>query len=159
METLARQLELEQHVTFVGNLNDREDFYSALDIVALTSLNEGTPLTLIEAMACGKAIVATNVGGVSDLLGDVQWKSEGVEVRERGITVASNDCESFSRALATLVGDEQLRSHLARRGPDYAVATYSKDRLIHDIISIYSHNHAPRAMANSLGEEITACES
>ena len=55
-------------VIFAGGRKDPEYFYPALDIVALTSLNEGTPLTLIEAMANARPIIATLVGGVVDLL-------------------------------------------------------------------------------------------
>ncbi len=56
-------------IIFAGNLSDANAFYSALDVVALTSLNEGTPLTLIEAMAFGKPWLASDVGGVADLAG------------------------------------------------------------------------------------------
>ena len=57
-------------VIFVGSRRDPEKLYPALDIVALTSRNEGTPLTLIEAMANARPVISTAVGGVMDLLGD-----------------------------------------------------------------------------------------
>ena len=67
-----------------------------MDVIALTSLNEGTPLSLIEAMANEKPIVSTSVGGVVDLLGDSYGRDiDGFKVCERGIRVESKDVENF----------------------------------------------------------------
>src|SRR6185369_10966731 len=71
LETEAESLGVGDEVLFLGNRNDADVFYAGLDIIALTSLNEGTPLSLIEAMANGKAFVSTAVGGVIDLLGSI----------------------------------------------------------------------------------------
>jgi len=70
LEQIAASLDLSEDVKFVGSRRNLEDLYPALDIVALTSLNEGTPLTLIEAMANARPVISTAVGGVTDLLGD-----------------------------------------------------------------------------------------
>ena len=70
LEAQAQALGLAEDVIFAGSRRDPENFYAALDIVALTSLNEGTPLTLIEAMANARPVIATAVGGVVDLLGE-----------------------------------------------------------------------------------------
>ncbi len=69
LEEQARELGLADDVVFLGTREDPEFFYPALDVVALTSHNEGTPLTLIEAMANERPVVSTAVGGVVDLLG------------------------------------------------------------------------------------------
>ncbi len=61
LEGLVEELGLVGDVIFAGNRRDPENFYPALDIVALTSKNEGTPLTLIEAMANGRPVIATTV--------------------------------------------------------------------------------------------------
>jgi glycosyltransferase involved in cell wall biosynthesis len=63
LELQSEQLGLDKDVIFVGGRKDPEYFYPALDVVALTSRNEGTPLTLIEAMANARPVVATSVGG------------------------------------------------------------------------------------------------
>ncbi len=55
---------------FTGWRADMPAVYAGLDIVALSSLNEGTPMTLLEAMAAGKPVVATDVGGVRDIVED-----------------------------------------------------------------------------------------
>ncbi len=80
-------------IIFAGNRNDPNAFYSALDIVALTSLNEGTPLSLIEAMAFGIPWVSTNVGGVADLAGPGLVGTRG---RGDGETGGRGDAETRS---------------------------------------------------------------
>ncbi|HEX6124049.1 MAG TPA: glycosyltransferase, partial [Pyrinomonadaceae bacterium] len=69
LESEADDLALGNTVVFLGNRTDADVVYAGLDIIALTSLNEGTPLSLIEGMAAGKPVISTRVGGVRDLLG------------------------------------------------------------------------------------------
>ena len=126
LEQQARSLGLESDVMFAGGRRDPEYFYPALDIVALTSLNEGTPLTLIEAMANARPTVATSVGGVVDLLAD-----------ERGISVASGDEEAFAAALSRLADDPQLQKELGARGREFVDRVYRKERLVEDIKHLY----------------------
>jgi len=124
------------HVVFAGTQAARE-IYASLDVVALTSRNEGTPLALIEAMACGKPVISTAVGGVVDLLGDVVERYEGFDIRERGITSASDDAVGFSAGLTHLLRDEALRRALAERGRTYVESRHSKARLVADILTLY----------------------
>jgi len=124
-------------VEFAGTLPAR-DVYSSLDIVALTSRNEGTPLALIEAMACGKAVNSTAAGGVVDLLGDVVESHDGFEIRERGLTAASDDDAGFAAGLAFLLENEPLRRKLSELGVTYIENRHSKERLVTDILSVYS---------------------
>ncbi|HEV2801784.1 MAG TPA: glycosyltransferase [Pyrinomonadaceae bacterium] len=152
LETEARTLGLSEHVTFTGTRSDPENFYAALDIVALTSLNEGTPLTLIEAMANARPVVATAVGGVVDLVGqpvknETAHTSAGTEkdgaaavytVCERGVRVPSGEAETFAGALQLLVADENLRRELGERGRAFVAEHYSKERLVKDVLNLYS---------------------
>ena len=69
-EKTIEDYQLTETVKFLGNRKDDDIFYAGLDIVALTSFNEGTPLSLIEAMANGKPVISTDVGGVPDILGE-----------------------------------------------------------------------------------------
>jgi glycosyltransferase involved in cell wall biosynthesis len=126
LEQQARALGLESTVFFTGGRRDPEYFYPALDIVALTSLNEGTPLTLIEAMANARPIVATRVGGVVDLLGD-----------DRGICVPSGDEAAFAAAVTRLAADPQLQKDLGARGYEFVHRNYGKERLVDDIKRLY----------------------
>jgi glycosyltransferase involved in cell wall biosynthesis len=139
VETAAR-LGIEDRVTLAG-LRDAKDIYSTLDILALTSQNEGTPLAIIEAMAAGKPVIATSVGGVVDLLGAVERsiREDGVayEIRERGITATDGDDASFAAGLLLLLHDEVLRHKLCERGKAYVIQQHGKDRLVRDILAVY----------------------
>jgi glycosyltransferase involved in cell wall biosynthesis len=144
----ARDLGLDNELIFTGTRNDPENFYPALDIVALTSLNEGTPLTLIEAMANARAVISTKVGGVVDLLGaavsmragsKAQDEEEacGFSVREHGIIVRPNDAGAFSEGLLHLVANETLRRAMGERGHSFVAKNYSKERLLADVTNLY----------------------
>ena len=137
LESEAFERGIETSVQFLGNRTDIENIYAGLDVVALTSLNEGTPLSLIEAMASRRAVISTLVGGVADLLGDVCESHDGFEVCERGIGVGPNSAESFVNGLIYLVKNEKLRESLASNGKDFVDAEYSKDRLVAEIRELY----------------------
>lgn len=142
LESKARELGLMEDVTFLGTRHDPENFYAALDIVALTSLNEGTPLTLIEAMANERPVIATAVGGVVDLLGPSIGGDEGYTICEHGISVPRGDVENFARGLLRLLTDEPLRMRLSIAGKDFVCANYGKARLIRDIANLYARLQA-----------------
>src|SRR2546423_2149808 len=142
LEAQAQELGLKTDVLFLGTRNDPENFYPALDIVALTSLNEGTPLTLIEAMANARPVISTAVGGVVDLLGGPQTKdatamNAAYVVCDRGISVRSNDVEGFCKGLEFLVENEITRRRLGERGRIFVEQQYSKDRLIAATKALY----------------------
>jgi len=147
LEQQQHELRLEKDVIFVGNRKDPEYFYPALDVVALTSLNEGTPLTLIEAMANARPVVATSVGGVVDLLGEVV-EDGPYRVCRRGIAVPAGDEEAFVAALSRIIRDRSLRQELGERGLEFVEVNYSKERLFEDIKNLYgelSHKEAEQA--------------
>lgn len=126
-----------RNVKFLGNVRDTERIYAAFDIVVLTSLNEGTPLSLIEAMAAERPVISTVVGGVPDLLGDVLDSRDGFTVHERGIGVPSGSIEGLATGLIYLAENEKLRSTIAKRGLDYVNMNYSRRRLAEDIKALY----------------------
>ena len=138
LEKEAEMLDLKDTVEFLGNREDAEVFYAGLDIVALVSLNEGTPLSLIEAMANEKAVVSTSVGGVIDLLGEIQSENDGFTVCERGIRTASGDAEGFYKGLIRLAEDDALRAKTSNAGKRFVRENYSKERLIKDIRTLYT---------------------
>jgi glycosyltransferase involved in cell wall biosynthesis len=137
LERQAAELRIANRLTFLGNRTDAGAFYAGLDIVALTSLNEGTPLSLIEAMAAGRSVISTGVGGVVDLLGNVERNEGGFSVCERGIRVDVHDAETFCKGLIYLANNEQLRNRLEVSGREFAHANYSKERLVADICEMY----------------------
>lgn len=139
LEAQAQALGLVENVIFAGSRRDPENFYPALDIVALTSLNEGTPLTLIEAMANARAVIATAVGGVVDLLGETLdgHESERFTICRRGISVPSNDADALAAGLFHLIKNPELRTQLGNRGLEFVTTNYSSERLLGDIKALY----------------------
>jgi len=137
LERQTAELGLASQVSFLGNREDIAEVYSALDAVALTSLNEGTPLSLIEAMAAGRPVISTSVGGVADLLGSKCVEGDGFSVCERGIGTKSDSVDSFANGLAYLVRNSDVRQEMASRGRDYALSRFSKDRLVYDMKELY----------------------
>ena len=127
LKALTRLLGLDEHVMFTGWKQDLAAVYADLDIVALTSLNEGTPVSIIEAMASGKSVIATDVGGVADLITD----------GKNGFLVKSDDAESFSNKLADLLADKDKRSRFGSSGREEVRVKYSKERLLNDLESLY----------------------
>ncbi|MDQ3652227.1 MAG: glycosyltransferase [Acidobacteriota bacterium] len=155
LEARARVLGVDEDVMFTGLRDDPENFYAALDVVALTSRNEGTPLTLIEAMANARPVVAMAVGGVVDLLGPVTRHptltepahDDGYLICERGLRVPAGDAQAFSRALRRIIDDENLRGELGERGRVFVRNNYSKERLVVDISNLYNDLLRPTTLA------------
>jgi len=112
--------------------------YAGLDLVALTSLNEGTPLSVIEAMASRRPVIATLVGGVVDLLGSIEREIDGFTLAERGVGIPSDDVRALAKGLIYLAKNERLRIDLGIKGHQFAINNYGKERLISDIRSLYS---------------------
>src|SRR5690606_37541846 len=89
--------------------------------------NEGTPVALIEAMAAGRPVVATRVGGVPDL----------VEDEATGLLTAPGDTAALAHALLRLAGDAPLRRRLGEAGRRRVAAAYSPKRLVADLERLY----------------------
>ncbi len=104
-----------------------DEVLAGLDVVALTSHNEGTPLSLIEAQAAGKPVVSTNVGGVKDVVGN----------ESAGIIVDPDNKEQFAAGLLRLVEDQELRERMGASGRDVIVKKYSYQRLVRDMSDYY----------------------
>ena len=148
LECQKQDLGLDGDVIFVGGRRDPQFFYPALDVVVLTSLNEGTPLTLIEAMANARPVVATSVGGVVDLLGEVV-EDGPYKVCRRGISVPPGDEKAFVAALSRIIRDRSLRQELGDRGLEFVEVNYSKERLFEDIKGLYGELMNRGQTANS----------
>ena len=115
-------------VYFTSWRQDMERVYAGLDIVALSSLNEGTPVTLIEAQAANKPIVATDVGGIRDII--IENKT--------GLLSKSGDLKGLEKNLRKLIDDDNLRDQLGRSGYDNVIRSFSYKRLVSDVKSLYT---------------------
>lgn len=137
LEAQAQAAGLNGRVSFTGFRDDAASLYADFDIAALTSLNEGTPLTLIEAMGCGCALVSTEVGGVADLMGRRRETLDGFTVWDHGVTAPSRDVDAFTKGLRYLIERPHLRREMGGRGRAFALSRLSKERLIGDIEDLY----------------------
>lgn len=142
---LARELGMEHHITFVGWLNSNMDqFYSALDINVLSSLSETFPYSLTEGARHKLATIATNVGGIPDLI------QNGVN----GFLFTPGDYSELSRCLITLGNDIELRNLLGSRLYKIASEKFSLSQSVRTQLSIYEdicRNHAAKAAGRRRG--------
>lgn len=127
LQERAARGDLVGSVRFLGWRADLPSVYADLDVVVLTSRNEGTPVSLIEALAAGRACVATNVGGVRDLLGD----------DERGIVVPAGNSEAIGRAILHLLNAPDERRTLGERGRSFVHPAYDTSTLIDRVDTLY----------------------
>jgi len=137
LESEARQLGVQDRVPFTGFREDVARLYPDFDVVVLTSRNEGTPVTLIESLCAGRAVVSTEVGGVGDLLGERLHEEKGVTRWEHGLSVATDDGPSLARAIERLLTEPQLRAEMGGRGQAFVRERLSTGRLVADVAALY----------------------
>jgi glycosyltransferase involved in cell wall biosynthesis len=125
LEQLAAELRVASAVTFHGFMADVAPVAAASDIAVLSSDNEGTPVSLIEAAAAARPAVATDVGGVRDVVGD------------GGLVVPPGDPEAFAAALHRLADDPAERVAMGERAQRHVLARHSVDRLLADVGALY----------------------
>lgn len=128
LEQEAHALGLDGCIHFLGWQRDLEPIYADLDLVVLSSLNEGTPVSLVEGMAAGLAVVATEVGGVPDL----------VEHGKTGLLVPPKDPKALSTAMEALLGDPERRREMGRLGRETVYPKYSDTALVDRMDRLYS---------------------
>lgn len=151
LEREARQLGLQGVVRFTGWQRDLLAIYNDVDIACLTSWNEGTPVALIEAMAAGRAVVATRVGGVRDLL-EADWRDPGpippgtFRLTERGVLTRPGDAEGLAKAMTAVAEDGGLRRRLGEAGRIFVVERFTSERLLRDIAGLYEGLLASQAI-------------
>lgn len=140
LESLVHTLGLGSRVTFHGTRPVGE-IYRSIDLAVLTSDNEGTPLSIIEAMGAGIPVISTEVGGVADLLGDAVGDRGGTRftLRERGITVPPGDGPALAQAIRRLAGDPSFARGVGEAGRLYARATFDPRPIAARIIALYQN--------------------
>ncbi len=127
LEELAHELGIARSCFFAGYQPDVGGFYRLFDAFFLPSVNEGTPVSAIEALATGTPVVANRVGGVPDVVRD------GLD----GFLVEPGDIEAAADRLATLAGDAELRRRLGESGRARVRERYSVGRLVDDVDRLY----------------------
>jgi glycosyltransferase involved in cell wall biosynthesis len=127
LEAYVAELKLAERVIFTGWRRDLPRIYADLDVVALSSLNEGTPVSLIEAMAAAKPVVATRVGGVSDVILD----------KESGYLVQSKDAEGLARGILDLLRAPDRAREMGLAGRVAVHPKYASETLLANIEKLY----------------------
>jgi glycosyltransferase involved in cell wall biosynthesis len=115
-------------ITFTSWIKNVEWALAGMDIIALTSFNEGTPVSLIEAQAAGKPIVSTETGGIADI----------VINGETALLSPSDMIEPYSQNLKKLVEDDNLRFRFAEKGPNFVREQFHYQRLVKDMEALYN---------------------
>jgi glycosyltransferase involved in cell wall biosynthesis len=127
LEASAPAHGLGDRLTWAGFRRDMADVYFASDVVMLTSDNEGTPVSLIEAQASAVPVVGTDVGGVRS----------AVRGGETGLLAGPDDEAGLARAALSLLGDHVLRAAYGAAGRSHAAAAYNIERLVDDHDRLY----------------------
>ena len=117
----------ESYFHFLGWRYDLENIYSSVDLVALTSFNEGTPLVVIEAMAAGVPVVATNVGGIPDIIAN----------GKTGFCCKVDDDHDMMEKIKVLLFDEERRYQISQQARHSVLNRYNVQRLINDMNNLY----------------------
>jgi glycosyltransferase involved in cell wall biosynthesis len=120
LEQRSAALGLADAVRFLGWQTDVHALIAAADLSVLASRSEGMPLAVIESMACGRAVVATRVGGTAEIIEDGR----------SGLLVPPDSAARLSSALLGLVRDAELRERLARAGLTRARERFSLQRMV-----------------------------
>ena len=126
LKGLAKRLKIEEETFFLGFRSDLDRIYADLDLIVLSSLNEGLPTTIIEAMASAKPVVATRVGGVVDLIED------GVT----GLLVPPKNPSRLASACLEVLKDQEQTGKMGQESRRRSFQ-FELNRLIKDIESLY----------------------
>lgn len=124
-EALAEQLGHADAVTFEGRVDDITDAYAAGNVVMLSSISEGFPFTLIEAMSCGRATVSTDVGGVREAVGDT------------GLVVPPRDPAAMAAAALELLGAPERRGRMGEAARLRVIEQFTLRQTVDTFRSIY----------------------
>ena len=137
LRRLAEDMALGDRVLWLGALQDMRHFYSALDLCVLNSTREGLPLSLLEAMAFGIPVMATEVGGVGELLAG-----------DTGVLVPPREPMRLATALEALAADPERAKCIGQRGERLVRSNYSVDRMVDRYLALY-RSLVPRPLAPS----------
>ena len=127
LKNLARSLGIEGAVRFVPSCPDTHRFLSIMDVFVFPSVKEGLGIALLEALASGRACVASRIGGIADIIKDGY----------NGILVDVGDSASIADAVVRLLDDELLRKNMGERGRAIVMERFTLDLMAKNIIQLY----------------------
>jgi len=124
----AEKLRIENRIYFPGYVKDISKLLSAIDIFVLPSFTEGMPMSLLEAMAAKRPVVATNVGSIPDL----------IDHERTGLLVKPGDSGSLANAIRELMNNDFKARNLAKRAYKMVLTKYTSERMTQKYIDIYN---------------------
>jgi glycosyltransferase involved in cell wall biosynthesis len=127
IEEAIRALGLVESVTLTGMVPSAEPYYGIANICVLSSLSEGSPNALLEAMAAGVPVVATAVGGVPEM----------VTHGESALLIQPGDCQAMTSAIAALLSDGNLARKLAARAREVVLERHAPEARTRRLVEIY----------------------
>lgn len=127
LEELAQELGLEKEVRFLGSRQDVPRLFALMDVAVLPSLEEGFPNAILEAMAAGKPVVATNVGGIP----------EAVIHGKTGLLVPPKDPQALADAIIQLLCDPKLAEEMGKAGRERVTKEFGLDRMVKEMEGLY----------------------
>lgn len=127
IEAMVVELGLEDRAHLLGWRMDMPEVMASFDVVILSSRNEGSPVALIEALAAGVPVVATDVGGVRSVVTD----------RESGYLVPSGDNSGMAAAISSLISEPDRSRIMGEAGRRYVLERFNQQRLVSDIRELY----------------------
>jgi glycosyltransferase involved in cell wall biosynthesis len=119
IEEMIEQYGLQSSVVLAGQQSNMPAVYAAMDIFVLPSLNEGLPMTVLEAMAASKPVIATRVGAIPSVIKD----------GENGLLVAPKDSEGLRNAVASLLNDPERRRRLGDQAHAWVSQNYTSEAM------------------------------
>jgi glycosyltransferase involved in cell wall biosynthesis len=138
LEQYAKQLGISENVVFYGWQKSIQKVYSDLDLLVLTSNNEGTPVSIIESMAASVPVVTTGVGGIKDLLGRIEQQTHNntaYSICERGILCPKGNAMAIAEGIAySIDNNDPIRIKRAR---DFIIKKYTDSHLIQKVDHLY----------------------
>jgi glycosyltransferase involved in cell wall biosynthesis len=127
LHTLAQTLEIGGRIVFAGAIPDAARALPVVDLYVTASSREGLPLAVLEAMACGRAVLATAAPGHVDV----------VEPEVTGRLVPVDDAGALAEAAAGLLRDPALRDRMGRAGQERVARDFSHARMLAEIADVY----------------------
>ena len=119
IEEMIEQYGLQSSVILAGQQSNMPAVYAAMDVFVLPSLNEGLPMTVLEAMAASKPVIATKVGAIGGVIKD----------GENGLLVNAKDSEGLRNAIASLLGDPERRRRLGDQAHAWVSQNYTSEAM------------------------------
>lgn len=138
LERQVKDLGLERHVFLPGFKADVLGLQKSFDVFAMSSLTEGLGSSMLDAMACGTAVVGTRAGGIP----------EAIEHDRTGLLVRPHHADELADAILTLLRDSGLRARLGAAARAHVEAEFSVDRMVEGTLAVYESRLSGRAQAS-----------